>query len=199
MSLLPKMPPLPVPEKVYVPGVGMIDAETLKIMVPLPVLTMPIDPAVLCRAVQSSATMGQFDAPIYRFAAVIPAGVTLRFSLSARIGFVGVMISPMQLYASLHDARMVINLWVDGVNRVTPDGVPMTADMSISMAQYWLVYTGVTVEVVNGSPFDIMLTLDSQAGVVEKTLFDKFYLPMLNYSYQSMFRMAGLIGGANSV
>lgn len=157
---------------------------------PTLVLSLPVDPAVLCRAVQSSANRGQFDAPIYRFAGVVPAGTVTIVNLMAREGFVGVMVSPVSLYSSIHDPRIVVRIYIDDSINATPDGLPMTVDGEIPNSQYWLVYYGIRFEVTNTSPFDVLLTLDSQAGVVEKTLFDKFYLPMLTrFSYDPLYRM----------
>lgn len=199
MSAFPwtPLPPLPVPEQgdggggVPVPnGNGQVDYSKLW---PQPVLPLPLDPAILARSLQSSASRGQFDAPIYRFSGLIPAGATVTVPLSARQGFVGVMLSPVALYSSIHDARIVVTMILDGTSQPTPDGIPMTADLVVSLSQYWLVHYQVVLQVVNTSPFDTIMTLDSQAGVVEKTLFDRYYWPMLQYSHLSLLQVADKI------
>lgn len=188
---------------------GSIEASTLgdilaQTIVP-PTISLPIDPEVVSRAVQASAKEGQADFPMNRFVALLPAGGTISVPLYVRTGFVGITLRPIKLKCDYHTPLAVINVYIDDTKLATPYGLPLSEDIEIPTSQYWMCHYDLLITAVNASAHNILVTLDNQAGVIEKSLFETFYEPLLTYSKDLLAAVAEVVllskrggGGVNA-
>ena len=163
-------------------------------------LPLPIDPETLNRAIQAISNPGEVDFPIYRGSYLIPAGTTSTATFYARPGFVATVGSAWNVYSSYYDEdgdKILIWIYVNDNIKITKEEnpIPLTGALQIPFYQYYTGLYNAVVKVENSSPKDILLTVDVQLGLIQKSLWEEFYMPMIRFGWSNLLDVASKLGG----
>jgi len=164
-------------------------AEARPPVVPLPAtIIVPLDPEVLNRALQAVMPRGKVMFPTWRIAWSCPAGTTTETPLLLPEGFLCTR-REARLYSTYYSKDIVIYVYVDD-KLVTPYGLTMTGAAVLDFGEFFVKRRKVDVNTVNNSTTDAIITLEVVASLVEKSFYEEWYAPIIDYMYRGLSEIA---------
>ena len=150
---------------------------------------VPLDPEGLNGAIQAMRLKGMTMFPQTRLAWAIPAGVTTDFTLTMPANYVDTR-RLCRISSDFYDPAIVLTIFVDG-ELVTPQGVAITGATGIDFGEFYVKHDNIRLSTLNGSPVDAFLSLEIVPALMEKSFYDEFYAPIMNYMYTQLKEVAG--------
>jgi hypothetical protein len=150
---------------------------------------VPLDPEGLNGAIQAMRLKGQTMFPQTRLAWACPAGVTTDFTLTLPANYVDTR-RICRITSDFYDPAIVLNIFVDG-ELATPQGVALTGATTIDFGEFYVKHTDIRFSTANGSPVNAVLSLEVVPALMEKSFYDEFYAPIMNYMYSQLKEVAG--------
>jgi len=154
-------------------------------------LNIPIDPDSLLYLLVASGRSGAIIADILHLAYVVPAGTTTQIIARPKSGYYPLFITPFEVKSSAHDPEITAMLTMVGENVITRGPFSLSQDLSIDLMafqilQYGFVGQYVEISCTNGTASDVIITASTQNFLVEQSIYDKIFFPILRYSYQQL-------------
>ena len=127
--------------------------------------------------------------PQERLAWAIPAGKTTDFTLTMPLNYVDTR-RVCRITSDFYDPAVVLNVFVDG-DLATPQGVVITGATTIDFGEFYVKHTDVRFSTLNGSAVNAVLSLEIAPALMEKSFYDEFYAPLMQYMYTQLKEVAG--------
>lgn len=174
---------LTMPELVLPPDV------TLTLKFPESIVTLPPDPEILAGAVQFMGEVGRFSVPTWRTALACPAGLTTTLPLNIPPGWVTFRRKPAELSSDFYDPNIGVNIYSDGVliNPMAP--MPLTGAFAVDMGEYIAQWTQLTIEVINGTATDAVVSVHIAIYLMDRSFWDEFIVPGMDTVKEKIIRL----------
>jgi len=150
---------------------------------------VPLDPEGLNGAIQAMRLKGMTLFPQIRLAWAIPAGVTTDFTLTMPLNYIDTR-RLCRITSDFYDPAIVLNIFVDG-ELATPQGVAITGATTIDFGEFYVKHTDIRFSTLNGSAVNAVLSLEVVPALMEKSFYDEFYAPIMQYMYAQLKEVAG--------
>ena len=173
----------------YAPGAPEVPPITVIAQMKPGMVFVPLDPEGLNGAIQAMRLKGMTMFPQTRLAWAIPAGVTTDFILTVPANYVDTR-RVCLITSDFYDPAIVLNIFVDG-ELVTPQGVAITGATTIDFGEFYVKHDNIHLSTLNGSPVNAVMSLQVVAALMEKSFYDEFYTPIINYMYAQLKEVAG--------
>ena len=150
------------------------------------VITIPPDPEMLANAGQLKAEAGRMFIPTWRIALVCLSGVTTVLPINIPPGWVTYRRKPLEVSSDLYDPLIGLNVYSDNVliNPVAP--MPITGPFTIDMGEYVTQWTTLTVEVINATLFNAVVSFQVCTYLMDASFWDEFIVPMIDAVQQKV-------------
>jgi hypothetical protein len=168
---------------------GEVSPIVIKAEVKPGMVFVPLDPEGLNGAIQAMRLKGMTMFPQTRLAWAIPAGVTTDLILTVPVNYVDTRRACL-ITSDFYDPAIVLNIFVDG-ELVTPQGVAITGATTIDFGEFYVKHDNIHLSTLNGSPVNAVMSLQVVAALMEKSFYDEFYTPIINYMYAQLKEVAG--------
>ncbi|MBA7612424.1 hypothetical protein ES703_19660 [subsurface metagenome] len=165
-------PPPPPLEPRIVPGLVLI----------------PLEPRVLNHVIQAMGLHAMSFFPTTKASWVCTAGATTCLPLPMPDGYIAVCTDYI-LSSDFYDPNITVNVYVDD-RLTTPFGIALTGLTAMEYAEYHVKYKDVLVEVINASAFDAQVSFQVFACFVQKSFYEEFYRPVINYIWKALEEVA---------
>lgn len=151
-------------------------------------VSVPLDPEVLNRAIQAVTPLGKARFGTTRGAVLCPAGLTTSWTHYMMTNY---YCTDREIYfsADFYDPLIVVNIYVDD-HLVTPYGIQLTGPGPLNFGDYYVKKTKVDVVAVNATATPCVISSHWNWTSLEKSFYDEFYRPILNYMYRSLEEVA---------
>jgi len=170
-------------------GPGEVPPITVVAEVKPGMVFVPLDPEGLNGAIQAMRLKGMTMFPQTRLAWAIPAGVTTDFILTVPVNYVDTRRGCL-ITSDFYDPAIILNIFVDN-ELVTPQGVAITGATTIDFGEFYVKHDNIRLSTLNGSPVNAVLSLQVVPALMEKSFYDEFYTPIINYMYAKLKEVAG--------
>lgn len=151
---------------------------------PSTILTIPLGLDSINAALQAIGAEGKTDFPSFRLAWSIPAGFTTVMQLSPPANWVCTG-REVTLFSDFYDVSIMTRVFVDD-RLVTPIRLQITGPCRVDFGLLFIKRRVITIETWNGSGVDAQLSMTAQLPLVEKSFFETFHQPILNYVYTKL-------------
>lgn len=174
-------------EGLTMPEIVLPAELTLKF--PEAIVTISPDPEMLANAVQLRGELGRFSVPTWRTALVCLAGATTTLPLNIPPGWVTYRRRPAELSSDFYDPLIGINIYSDGVliNPTAP--MPLTGAFIVDMGEYVSQWTQLTVEVINGTATDAVVSIQIAVYLMDRSFWDEFIVPGMDTIQEKIIRI----------
>lgn len=164
-------------ERFTMPELVLPAELTLKF--PEAVIVVPPDPEMLGNIIMLTEEYGRFFIPVWRTALACPAGVTTTLPLNIPPGWVTYRRKPLELSSDFYDPLVGVNIYSDGtlINPVAP--MPLTGPFIADMGEYITQWRELLVEVVNGTAFNAVVTIQIVTYLLDSSFWDEFIAPLI--------------------
>lgn len=147
-------------------------------------ISIPLEPKSLNHTIQAMALHGSSFFPTIRVTWVCPAGTITDFPLPIPEGFVATC-TDYGLSSDFYDPNITVNIYVDD-RLLTPFGIALTGPQDMEYAEYYIKHKEVFVQTINNTATDAQLSFDVFACFLEKSFYEEFYAPLIQYAYSAL-------------
>ena len=167
---------------------------------PVPVIPLPISPAILQQMLIMAKIRGVLDVAVVSPEVLALAGQTTTVTYNVAAGTVGSQVSPEVHHMTYQDGDIAVYVYVDD-ELVTPMGISGANDFDVTVTPYYFLERKVIVEVVNNSPFDTSLTAYLQLIIYQDaTFFANFTKVLMDaYGYGLLAKVAQSLNGGKEL
>ncbi len=154
--------------------------EQLAYKLPLSsVVSVPLDPAVMARAIMAIHPEGKAFYDTFRGTWVAPAGVVTEtiFALPPELVCVT---TGETITSDFYDPNIVLEVFIDG-KALSPWGITLTGPIDISYGLFYVKLVSVRVVVTNNSAVNAMISQLAYGTMLEKSYYQQFYAPIMQY------------------
>ena len=155
-------------------------AEQLAGKLPLSsVVSVPLDPAVMARAIMAIHPEGKAFYDTFRGTWVAPAGVVTEaiFALPPELVCVT---TGETITSDFYDPNIVLEVFIDE-KALSPWGITLTGPIDISYGLFYVKLVSVRVVVTNNSAVNAMISQLAYGTMLEKSYYQQFYAPVMQY------------------
>ena len=149
---------------------------------------MPLDPEGLNGAIQAMRLEGQTTFPTSKLSWACPAGVVTDFTLTMPANYVDTR-RLCRITSDFYDPAVTLNVFVDG-HSATPQGIALTGATTVDYGEFYVKTIDVRFSVNNASAVNAVVTLEQVAALMEKSFYEEFYAPLMNYMYSRLKEVA---------
>ncbi|GAH57609.1 unnamed protein product, partial [marine sediment metagenome] len=147
-------------------------------------VSIPLDPEVLNRALQAMGLKGQIWVPTIRQSWACPAGATTVFPLGVPSGFVDTR-RIGTLSSDFYDPNVSVQVFVDD-SLVTPFGIALTGQSTVDFGEFFVKHREILISTTNNTATDAVLTLEVTPSFLLESFYEEFYRPIIEYMYRSL-------------
>ena len=142
-------------------------------------ISIPPDPEMLCNAAMIKAELGRMLIPTWRVALACATGVTTVLPFNVPPGWVTYRRKPLEISSDLYDLLLGLNVYSDGVliNPMAP--MPITGAFTIDMGEYVTQWQQLTVEVINATAFNAVVSFQVCTYLMDNTYWEGFVHPLI--------------------
>ncbi len=147
-------------------------------------VSVPLDPAILNRAIQAMRLKGKAWFPTTSFAWLCAAGAPTDYTITLPEGLLSTEREGL-LSSDFYDPNILVNVYADD-ERITPYPIQLTREIPMDFGEYFLKRRSVRFETINGTATDALLTWVKVSTIIEKSFYDEFYQPIIEYMYKAL-------------
>lgn len=155
---------------------------------PANLISIPFGPEALNEAIQALGSTGKTMFPMERLFWTCAAGATTAYPLTLPTGFVCTRRFCI-LSSDFYDPGIIVNVSVDGQD-VTPFGIALTGLTTIDFGQYYAKHREILISTANATVTAAVLTLEIVPSLLEKSFYDSFYVPIIEYMDSALQEIA---------
>ena len=156
-------------------------------------VTIPLDPEVLNRALQAMKLKGLMSFPTTRFTWLCAAGAITNFTVFMPEGLVCTR-RMGTLTSNFYDPNITVLCFVDG-ELATPYPIPLTGEVVVDLGEYYVKHRDLRFTVVNATVTNALLSWTKVSSLMEKSFYESFYVPIIEYVYKTLEGVAhGKVG-----
>ncbi len=153
------------------------------------IVTISPDPEMLANAVQLRGELGRFSIPTWRTTLACPAGATRVLPFNIPPGWVTYRRRPAELSSDFYDPNIGVNIYSDGIliNPTAP--MPLTGAFTVDMGEYVSQWTRLTVEIINGTVTDAIVSIQIATYLMDRSFWDEFIVPGMDTIQEKAIRL----------
>jgi len=160
------------------------------------VLPTFISPDDLNDAIQSAARTGDTLFPYYQVVTLVPVGQSVTITLNVPQNFVDTRKRPLVIVSDNYSQDVTIDVYVDNdKQRVTASSIPLTDETTIDFGQYYIKRNNVKLIFTNNSDVDTLITCKVQPALLQSTIYEDWYKPILDYGMKKLNAISAKMGG----
>lgn len=145
-------------------------------------VSVPLEPQLLNRAIQAMRHQGKASFPAIRLAWSCPAGAITDFPIDLAANTIATC-NFWELSSDYYDRNIVVNVYVDD-GLVTPSGIALTGPTKVNYGEYYIKRRGVLISTDNPTATDAILSYEGQGCFLEKSFYEEFYAPIIDYMHR---------------
>lgn len=174
-------------EGLTMPEIVLPAELTLKF--PEAIVTISPDPEMLANAVQLRGELGRFSVPTWRTALAVPAGAPRTLQLNIPPGWVTYRRRPAELSSDFYDPLIGVNIYSDGILINPRAPMPLTGAFVVDMGEYVSQWTQLTVEVINGTGTDALVSIQIAVYLMDRSFWDEFIVPGMDMIQEKIIKI----------
>lgn len=147
-------------------------------------VSVPLDPEVLNRAIQAIMPTGKLKIETVVLTFSCPAGVATSIILPLLPGWYCTR-REINYSSDFYDPNIIGMVYADG-RLITPLGIALSAPGPIDFGEFYVKKRDVSFIITNGTATDLVLTVHYITCHMEKTYYDEFYAPIVEYMYKAL-------------
>ncbi len=147
-------------------------------------ISIPLDPAMLNRAIMAMGLKGKASFPTVRAAWSCPAGMTTEVVFPMTPGWYCTS-TFITITSDFYDPNITVFVSADDAP-VTPWGVVLTGPCEISYGDYFVKRKSVAISTVNNTATDAVLSELCYGQMLEKYFYEEFYAPIIEYMHAAL-------------
>ena len=153
---------------------------------------LPLTPEEIIQVLEATAQSypGKLRVVPSRAAITVPAGFQYSIVVTVPSGWVSIGSKGIQIFSDYYSENILMDVWVDNY-KVNPFPIPISAPVKVNFGTYYIQKRQIVVDIVNYSARNATLTIDCIAYLLDKKLFEEFFLPLVQLNYKTLKELVG--------
>jgi len=131
--------------------------------------------------------------PLVRTTFLCQAGTTTIAMVNVPSGYACTRSHPLKIESDYYDRNIRVYVYVDSrSNNLTPDGLPLTNEITMRMGKFFIKRNYIGVKVVNNSSTDAYVTIMFPCHIISAAVLERVFIPFLRKACEEVCRYIGV-------